>query len=382
MPAAFSCPWCPWPRRAALALVPLAALPLPVSSTHSRCGCCCCCCWPCCRRRLLALLPPLLALLLLPSPSLFLPPACFDSDWPMSCSRPPSRSGRDDDPSHKRPPWLCGRSASVQHQPTPKPRTQSRAAGFQIDRSTPPSDGYYSARCRRDFKLQAPTRLKGAPLPWLRLTHSASHLHTGMHRTAVVLRRALGMGSTAAGAARCSSSSSASSATATATTTTTVPPPPRSGVPPPSSSRRSLLVAAAAAAATTTTAAMLCAAHAAAAQPVAHMSSSSSSSLSSSSRVPATADLCDEHEPGDTLQVADPTVAFKAFGGLARFGGEIRTVKCFENNPLCVRGAIGNWGADGWLWLSICMDRHHPSSFRLLSHPSIASIHPQFHTSS
>lgn len=100
-----------------------------------------------------------------------------------------------------------------------------------------------------------------------------------------------------------------------------------------SSSRRSrspLLVAAAAA--TTTTATALCAAHAILSQPlgpVAHMSSGSTRP-----RVPATADLCDEHEA--RLQVADPKVAFRAFGQHGSFGGEIRTIKCFENNPLYV----------------------------------------------
>lgn len=42
----------------------------------------------------------------------------------------------------------------------------------------------------------------------------------------------------------------------------------------------------------------------------------------------STPDLCDEY--GDAVQVADPV--FKHFGGIRQFGGEIVTVKCFEDN--------------------------------------------------
>jgi regulator of ribonuclease activity A len=43
-----------------------------------------------------------------------------------------------------------------------------------------------------------------------------------------------------------------------------------------------------------------------------------------------TADLVDAHE--STLRCCD--VQFRQFGGVARFGGPVRTVKCFEDNPL------------------------------------------------
>ena len=43
-----------------------------------------------------------------------------------------------------------------------------------------------------------------------------------------------------------------------------------------------------------------------------------------------TADLVDEHEA--TLRCCD--VQFRQFGGVARFAGPVRTVKCFEDNPL------------------------------------------------
>jgi regulator of ribonuclease activity A len=42
----------------------------------------------------------------------------------------------------------------------------------------------------------------------------------------------------------------------------------------------------------------------------------------------STPDLCDEY--GDEVQVAEPV--FKHFGGIRQFGGEIVTVKCFEDN--------------------------------------------------
>ena len=43
-----------------------------------------------------------------------------------------------------------------------------------------------------------------------------------------------------------------------------------------------------------------------------------------------TADLVDEHEA--TLRCCD--VQLRQFGGVARFSGPVRTVKCFEDNPL------------------------------------------------
>ena len=44
----------------------------------------------------------------------------------------------------------------------------------------------------------------------------------------------------------------------------------------------------------------------------------------------STPDLCDEY--GDAVQVAQPI--FKHYGGRRRFGGEVVTVKCFEDNSL------------------------------------------------
>ena len=43
-----------------------------------------------------------------------------------------------------------------------------------------------------------------------------------------------------------------------------------------------------------------------------------------------TADLVDVHE--STLRCCD--VQFRQFGGVARFAGPVRTLKCFEDNPL------------------------------------------------
>ncbi len=42
----------------------------------------------------------------------------------------------------------------------------------------------------------------------------------------------------------------------------------------------------------------------------------------------STPDLCDEY--GDAVQVADPV--FKHYGAIRQFGGEVVTVKCFEDN--------------------------------------------------
>jgi regulator of ribonuclease activity A len=44
----------------------------------------------------------------------------------------------------------------------------------------------------------------------------------------------------------------------------------------------------------------------------------------------STPDLCDEH--GDDIQVADPI--FRHYGAHQAFGGEIATIKCFEDNSL------------------------------------------------
>lgn len=137
-----------------------------------------------------------------------------------------------------------------------------------------------------------------------------------------------------------------SSATAAASTSTSTT---RSGS---SSSSSSLLLRAAAA--------TLCAhvVGAAAQPPVAHMSNLARPSAPP--RVPATADLCDEHE--GSLQVADPTVAFKGFGAHGSFGGEIQTVKCFENNPLCVMALLSCLSRDVCVWEVGRMDALGPTA--------------------
>ncbi len=43
-----------------------------------------------------------------------------------------------------------------------------------------------------------------------------------------------------------------------------------------------------------------------------------------------TPDLCDQH--AETVRVADPI--FRGFGGVSAFGGQIVTIKCFEDNSL------------------------------------------------
>lgn len=53
----------------------------------------------------------------------------------------------------------------------------------------------------------------------------------------------------------------------------------------------------------------------------------------------STADLCDAHT--DDVQVCEPL--FADYGGQRRFHGEIRTLKCFEDNSL-VREALATAG--------------------------------------
>jgi regulator of ribonuclease activity A len=53
-----------------------------------------------------------------------------------------------------------------------------------------------------------------------------------------------------------------------------------------------------------------------------------------------TADLCDQHE--DQLRVCQPM--FRSYGGRKRFGGQIATLKLFEDNSL-VRKALESPGA-------------------------------------
>lgn len=44
----------------------------------------------------------------------------------------------------------------------------------------------------------------------------------------------------------------------------------------------------------------------------------------------STPDLCDQY--GEAIQVADPI--FRHFGSVQQFGGEVVTIKCFEDNSL------------------------------------------------
>ena len=53
-----------------------------------------------------------------------------------------------------------------------------------------------------------------------------------------------------------------------------------------------------------------------------------------------TADLCDLH--ADKLQICEPGLC--AFGGRAKYSGEVSTIKCFEDNSL-VREAVAEPGA-------------------------------------
>jgi len=56
---------------------------------------------------------------------------------------------------------------------------------------------------------------------------------------------------------------------------------------------------------------------------------------------PATCDLCDAHKNDETLRVLPPL--FHSYGGRARFGGPVSTVKCFEDNSL-VKAAVESPG--------------------------------------
>jgi regulator of ribonuclease activity A len=51
-----------------------------------------------------------------------------------------------------------------------------------------------------------------------------------------------------------------------------------------------------------------------------------------SDNVPSTPDLCDLFE--DTIRVVDSSVGFRNYGGKTRFGGQVVTVKCYEDNSL------------------------------------------------
>lgn len=54
----------------------------------------------------------------------------------------------------------------------------------------------------------------------------------------------------------------------------------------------------------------------------------------------STPDLCDEYE--DTIQVVDPSLGFRNFGAKTHFGGEVVTLKCFEDNSLVKKMAKTN----------------------------------------
>lgn len=56
------------------------------------------------------------------------------------------------------------------------------------------------------------------------------------------------------------------------------------------------------------------------------------SRMSTSAKFASTPDLCDEFE--DTIRIVDPSLGFSNYGGKTRFGGEIVTVKCFEDNSM------------------------------------------------
>jgi regulator of ribonuclease activity A len=61
--------------------------------------------------------------------------------------------------------------------------------------------------------------------------------------------------------------------------------------------------------------------------------SSSSSSSSSSIEFAATPDVCDD--VGDErIRVIDPTLGLKNLGGRKKFGGQVVTVKCYEDNSM------------------------------------------------
>lgn len=58
----------------------------------------------------------------------------------------------------------------------------------------------------------------------------------------------------------------------------------------------------------------------------------------------STPDLCDQH--GDAVRVADPV--FRHFGGRKQFGGQVVTIKCFEDNSLVAK-AVSTAGDGGVL---------------------------------
>lgn len=60
-----------------------------------------------------------------------------------------------------------------------------------------------------------------------------------------------------------------------------------------------------------------------------HVSATMSSTDAS---FPTTPDLCDEFE--DSIKIVNPSLGFRNFGGQTRFGGQVVTVKCFEDNSL------------------------------------------------
>jgi regulator of ribonuclease activity A len=52
--------------------------------------------------------------------------------------------------------------------------------------------------------------------------------------------------------------------------------------------------------------------------------------MSSSTNFKTTPDICDDFE--DTIRIIDPDLQFRNLGGKKHFGGQVVTVKCFEDN--------------------------------------------------
>ena len=58
---------------------------------------------------------------------------------------------------------------------------------------------------------------------------------------------------------------------------------------------------------------------------------------------PSTCDLCDVHKGDDSGNFRVLPPVFQSFGGVAAFHGQVRTVKCFEDNSL-VKQAVDSPG--------------------------------------
>jgi regulator of ribonuclease activity A len=62
------------------------------------------------------------------------------------------------------------------------------------------------------------------------------------------------------------------------------------------------------------------------------MSTSSTPTLTTAA-FKSTPDICDDFDD-DTVRVVDPTIGLKNLGGRTHFGGQVVTVKCFEDNSI------------------------------------------------